>query len=336
MISQKNEGGHMSIKKVLVTGGAGFIGAQLCKRLLEKNYYVYCLDNLYSGKIENLDTIIKNPNLEFINQDICLPFDFEVDEIYNLACPASPLFYQKDPIFTLKTNVLGALNCLELAKNRQARILQTSTSEIYGDPENDVQTETYWGHVNPIGIRSCYDEGKRCAETLFFDYARTYNIDIRVARIFNTYGPYMRPDDGRVMSNFINQALAGNKITVYGDGLQTRSFCYVDDMLNGLIALMEYSEPLKSPINLGNPSPITMLTLAEVIAKLSGKSIVIEYLPLPSDDPRKRQPDITLAKKLLDWEPKTSLENGIKNTIKYYANKYFDCDSHVFSKNIKL
>jgi UDP-glucuronate decarboxylase len=312
----------VSNKKVLVAGGAGFIGANLCRKLLKEGCIVTCIDNLSTGREENLKALLSAAKFKFIKHDIIMPFDYdlEVKEIYNLACPASPVQYQKDPIQTLKSNVIGSINLLELAKSKGARILQTSTSEIYGDPECDIQKESYWGNVNPIGIRSCYDEGKRCAETLFFDYHRQYNTDIRVARIFNTYGPFMSLDDGRVVSNFINQALNDKKITVYGDGSQTRSFCFVDDMVEGLIRLMNATIADIKPVNLGNPSPIDMVSLAKNILNIMGKKLDLEYLSLPQDDPKKRNPDISLAKNLLGWMPVVSLEEGLEKTIDYFSN----------------
>lgn len=305
-------------KRVLVTGGAGFIGTHLCYKLLEKKYDVICLDNLFTGRKENIVKLLDNPYFEFIRHDVTQPFRVEVDEIYNLACPASPVYYQSDPVQTVITNVLGAINVLDLAKRTGAKILQASTSEVYGDPTVDIQSESYCGNVNPIGIRSCYDEGKRCAETLFFDYCREYGVNIRVARIFNTYGPYMRSDDGRVVSNFIMQALRDKKITIYGTGEQTRSFCFISDLIDGLILLMENGDKITTPINLGNPAPINMLYLADKISKLMNKDIKIEYLSLPLDDPKKRQPDITLAKNYLGWEPVIDLETGLTNTIEYF------------------
>lgn len=312
-------------KRVLVTGGAGFIGAHLCRKLLEKNYDVLCLDNFFTGRKENITELFQNPYFEFIRHDITQPVNVEVDEIYNLACPASPIYYQSDPVQTVKANVLGAINVLDLAKRTGAKVLQASTSEVYGDPEMNVQKESYWGNVNPIGIRSCYDEGKRCAETLFFDYFREYDVKIRVARIFNTYGPYMRPDDGRVVSNFIVQSLNNHKITLYGTGEQTRSFCFISDLVEGLIRLMERGDQVITPVNLGNPIPTSMLTLAQTISKLMHKEIDVEYLPLPQDDPKKRQPDISLAKIHLEWEPVVTLEEGLSRTINYFRSiiKYF-------------
>ncbi|MBS0185059.1 MAG: SDR family oxidoreductase [Proteobacteria bacterium] len=305
-------------ERVLVTGGAGFIGTHLCRKLLDLNYDVICLDNFFTGRKENISDLLKSPYFELVRHDVTQPFKAQVEEIYNLACPASPVYYQSDPVKTIITNVMGAINMLDLAKMNNSKILQASTSEVYGDPEIEVQHEEYWGRVNPIGIRSCYDEGKRSAETLFFDYHREYNVQIRVARIFNTYGPYMRPDDGRVVSNFIVQALRNNKLTIYGDGSQTRSFCYINDLVDGLLKLMKLGNSITTPINLGNPQPITMNCLAETIMELMGKKLEIEYKSLPQDDPKQRQPDISKAKKYLDWTPTTSLKDGLKLTIDYF------------------
>jgi UDP-glucuronate decarboxylase len=307
-------------KNVLVTGGAGFLGSHLCERLLEQGSKVLCVDNLFTGSITNISHLLKNPNFKFLNHDITIPLEAEVDEIYNLACPASPIHYQQDPVKTIQTNVIGAINMLNLATSRGAKILQSSTSEIYGDPEVHPQTETYWGRVNPIGIRSCYDEGKRCAETLFFDYRRQFSTRIKVARIFNTYGPRMHPEDGRVVSNFIIQALSNNKMTIYGTGAQTRSFCYVDDLINGLILLMDSKDEITGPVNFGNPHEISMLELAQNIASLLKSNSSLEFLPLPIDDPQQRRPDITLAKKFFKWEPKIELELGLKKTINYFKS----------------
>jgi UDP-glucuronate decarboxylase len=307
-------------KRVLVTGGAGFIGTHLCRALLDKGYEVLCLDNFFTGRKDNIMHLLKNPYFELIRHDVTQPLNFEVDEIYNLACPASPVYYQSDPVQTVRTNVLGAINVLDLAKRTGATVLQASTSEVYGDPQIDVQPESYWGNVNPIGIRSCYDEGKRCAETLFFDYHREHKVQIRVARIFNTYGPWMRADDGRVVSNFITQALNKKKITIYGQGTQTRSFCFVSDMVKGLILLMEAGDKITTPINLGNPSPISMLSLAERLSKLLGKDVDLEHKPLPQDDPKKRHPDISLAKQHLGWSPIVSLDDGLIQTIDYFKS----------------
>lgn len=305
--------------RILVTGGAGFLGSHLCERLLADNHEVICLDNYFTGRKSNIKHLVGHPNFEVMRHDVIDPFKAEVDRIYNLACPASPRHYQHNAIKTIKTSVMGAINVLGLAKRTGARVFQASTSEVYGDPEVHPQPESYWGHVNPIGIRSCYDEGKRVAETLFFDYHRQNGVDIRVVRIFNTYGPRMVPDDGRVVSNFIVQALRGEDITIYGDGSQTRSFCYVDDLIEGFVRLME-TEGVTGPVNIGNPGEFTMLELAEkVLAKVGGPS-KITFHPLPSDDPRQRQPDITLARKLLNWEPKVSLDEGLQRTIEYFAS----------------
>lgn len=303
---------------ILVTGGAGFIGSHLCERLLSEENNIICVDNFSSGSKDNILKLLENPRFELIRHDINFPLYVEVDQIYNLACQASPLHYQNDPVQTVKTNVHGSINLLGLAKRTKARILQASTSEVYGDPEVHPQPETYWGNVNPIGIRSCYDEGKRCAETLFFDYHRQYHLDIKVARIFNTYGPRMQPDDGRVVSNFIMQALNGEDITIYGDGQQSRSFCYVDDLVDGLMILMN-SEKVTGPINLGNDSEFTMLELAEKVIKLTGSSSQLIYKPLPMDDPRKRRPDLSQAKEKLGWKPSVALEEGLMKTIGYFT-----------------
>jgi UDP-glucuronate decarboxylase len=303
--------------RILITGGAGFLGSHLCERLLDEGHEVICLDNFFTGSRDNIINLLPNPRFELIRHDVIDPFKAEVDRIYNLACPASPPHYQYNAIKTIKTSVMGAINVLGLAKRTRARAFQASTSEVYGDPEVHPQSESYWGHVNPIGIRSCYDEGKRVAETLFFDYHRQNNVDVRVVRIFNTYGPRMRPDDGRVVSNFIVQALRGHNLTIYGDGSQTRSFCYVDDLIEGFVRLME-TEGISSPVNIGNPSEFTMLQLAELVVKKVGGSSKITFHPLPSDDPKQRCPDITLAKKLLGWEPKVPLEEGIDRTIAYF------------------
>ncbi|MBS0624978.1 MAG: SDR family oxidoreductase [Verrucomicrobia bacterium] len=304
-------------KKVLITGGAGFLGSHLCERLLTtENCYVYCVDNFFTGSRENVQHLLENPKFAVMQHDICQPLDLEVDEIYNLACPASPPHYQYDPIQTTKTSVLGALNLLELAQRKKCKILQASTSEVYGDPLVHPQKETYWGHVNPIGIRSCYDEGKRCAESLFFDYSRSHKIPIRVARIFNTYGPRMHPNDGRVVSNFIVQALKNEPITIYGDGTQTRSFCYVDDLIDGIVKLMNSSVP--GPINLGNPIEFQVFELAHEVLQLTGSRSPIVYKPLPSDDPKQRRPDITAAQTSLEWTPKIPLWKGLQATIAYF------------------
>ena len=305
-------------KRVLVTGGAGFLGSHLCDRLLKRGDKVICVDNLFTGHKSNISHLIKYENFELIRHDITSPLYLEVDEIYNLACPASPVHYQYDPVKTIKTAVHGAINMLGLAKRTKAKIFQASTSEIYGDPEVHPQNEAYWGKVNPIGIRSCYDEGKRCAETLFFDYSRQHNTIIKVARIFNTYGPRMHPKDGRVVSNFIMQALQNNDITIYGDGEQTRSFCFVDDLLDGIQLFMKSEDGFKGPVNLGNPIQSTILELAQKIINLTGSNSRIINEPLPMDDPKKRQPDISLAMESLNWEPKIELDDGLERTIKYF------------------
>ena len=306
--------------RILVTGGAGFLGSNLCDRLLKDGHEVVCMDNFFTGRKTNIAHQLANPNFELVRHDVTDPFKYEVDQIYNLACPASPPHYQYNPIKTTKTSVMGAINCLGLAKRVKARVFQASTSEVYGDPAVHPQPESYWGNVNPIGRRSCYDEGKRCAETLFFDYHRENKVDIRVVRIFNTYGPRMLPDDGRVVSNFIVQALKGEDITVYGDGQQTRSFCYVDDLLEGFVRMMAQTETV-GPVNLGNPGEFTMLELAEQVLKLTKSKARIVHKALPSDDPKQRQPDITLAKKYQKWEPKVPLAEGLKKTIAYFKTK---------------
>jgi UDP-glucuronate decarboxylase len=305
-------------KRILVTGGAGFLGSHLCERLLNEGNDVICLDNFFTGRRSNILHLMSNPHFEVMRHDVTFPLYVEVDEIYNLACPASPVHYQHDPVQTTKTSVHGAINLLGLAKRLGVRIFQASTSEVYGDPEVHPQREDYWGRVNPIGIRSCYDEGKRCAETLFFDYYRQHHLQIKVARIFNTYGPRMHPNDGRVVSNFIMQALQGKPITIYGDGSQSRSFCYVSELIDGFIRLMASPDDFTGPVNLGNPSEFTMLELAEKMIKLTGSSSKLEFKPLPSDDPRQRQPDISLARKELGWEPKINLEQGLVETIGYF------------------
>jgi UDP-glucuronate decarboxylase len=305
-------------KRVMVTGGAGFLGSHLIDRLLEAGHDVLCVDNLFTGTKENIAHLHSNPRFEFLRHDVTFPLFVEVDEIYNLACPASPIHYQHDPVQTTKTSVHGAINMLGLAKRTGCRILQASTSEVYGDPSVHPQTEDYWGHVNPIGIRSCYDEGKRCAETLFFDYHRQNKVAIKVARIFNTYGPRMHPADGRVVSNFIMQALRGEPITIYGEGSQTRSFCYVDDLVRGLIALMESAPEITGPTNIGNPVEFTVRELAEKVIELTGSNSRIVQEPLPQDDPQQRQPDITKAKRELGWEPTIPLEQGLVKTIDYF------------------
>jgi UDP-glucuronate decarboxylase len=304
----------------LVTGGSGFLGSHLCERLLDAGKDVICLDNFFTGTKDNIVHLLDNPHFELMRHDVTVPLYIEVDEIYNLACPASPVHYQHDPVQTTKTSVHGSINMLGLAKRVKAKILQTSTSEVYGDPKVHPQPESYWGHVNPIGMRSCYDEGKRCAETLFFDYHRQHKLRIKVARLFNTYGPRMHPNDGRVVSNFIVQALKGENITVYGDGSQTRSFCYRDDTVDGLIRLMDTDDSVTGPMNLGNPNEFTIRQLAEQVIALTGsKSVIIED-PLPSDDPKQRQPDISMAKSVLDWEPTTQLKEGLITTIAYFDN----------------
>lgn len=308
------------MSRVLVTGGAGFLGSHLCERLLAEGHDVICVDNYYTGSKQNLASVAGNPRLEIIRHDVTFPLYVEVDRIFNLACPASPIHYQRDPVQTTKTSVHGAINMLGLAKRVRARILQASTSEVYGDPEIHPQVESYWGRVNPIGIRSCYDEGKRCAETLFFDYHRQHNLEIKVMRIFNTYGPRMHPDDGRVVSNFIVQALRGDDITIYGDGSQSRSFCYVDDLIEGMVRLMESPASLTGPINIGNPGEFTILELAEKVLEMVGGKSKLRMMPLPSDDPRQRRPDITLAKEHLGWTPKLPLEAGLEKTIAYFKD----------------
>ncbi len=305
-------------RRVLVTGGSGFLGSHLCERLLGAGHDVLCVDNFYTGTKRNIAHLLADPYFELLRHDITFPLYVEVDEIYNLACPASPIHYQNDPVQTTKVNVHGAINMLGLAKRLKARILQASTSEVYGDPTVHPQPESYLGNVNPIGPRSCYDEGKRCAETLFFDYHRQHGLRIKVARIFNTYGPRMHPNDGRVMSNFILQALRGKPITVYGDGRQTRSFCYVDDMVEGLVRLMGTPEHVTGPVNLGNPQESSILDLAELVVRLTGSRSEIIFMPLPRDDPRHRRPDITLARQLLDWGPVVTLEEGVRRTIDYF------------------
>lgn len=308
-------------KRVLVTGGAGFIGSNLCKELLTRGAHVICLDNFFTGSKDNIEQLLTNPNFELVEHDIINPFDIEVDEIYNLACPASPPHYQYDPIKTLKTSVLGIMNILELAKKYNAKVLQASTSEVYGDPLQHPQSESYWGNVNPIGIRSCYDEGKRAAETFMMDYHRHANVDIRIVRIFNTYGPNMDINDGRVVSNFIVQALKGEDITIYGDGSQTRSFCYVDDLVSGMIAMMENQEGFIGPVNLGNPSEFTIKDFSKLVLDKTNSSSSLVYKELPSDDPTRRKPNITLAKEQLNWEPKINIEKGLEKTIDYFSKK---------------
>ena len=305
-------------KRVLVTGGAGFLGSHLCERLIARGHDVLCVDNFFTGTRDNVAPLLGHPHFELIRHDVTFPLYVEVDQIYNLACPASPIHYQFDPVQTTKTSVHGAINMLGLAKRTKATILQASTSEVYGDPKVHPQTEDYWGHVNPIGLRSCYDEGKRCAETLFFDYYRQHRLRIKVARIFNTYGPRMHPNDGRVVSNFIVQALSGEPITIYGEGRQTRSFCYVDDLIGGLVALMETGDDVTGPVNLGNPGEYTILELASRIIALANSSSKLVHKPLPSDDPIQRQPDIAQARAVLGWEPKVALDDGLTRTIAYF------------------
>jgi UDP-glucuronate decarboxylase len=307
------------MKKILITGGAGFLGSHLCDRMIEQGNQVLCLDSLFTGSRKNIEGLEKNSLFKFIKHDVVDPINIEeLDEIYNLACPASPVHYQHNPIHTMKTSVLGAINVLELARKTGAKVFQASTSEVYGDPSVHPQPEEYWGNVNTIGIRSCYDEGKRAAETLFFDYQRTHNLRIKVVRIFNTYGPRMAADDGRVVSNFIVQALRGEDLTVYGDGSQTRSFCYADDLVEGFIRLMNASDSVVGPINLGNPGEFTMIELAEKVLRLTGSKSKLIHMPLPQDDPKQRRPDITKAKQFLDWEPTIALEQGLERTIAYF------------------
>ncbi|TNF55636.1 SDR family oxidoreductase [bacterium] len=308
------------MKRVLITGGAGFLGSHLCKRLLGNGHEILCVDNFFTGRRSNITEFLSNPMFEVMRHDVCFPLYVEVEEIYNLACPASPIHYQFDPVQTTKTSVHGAINVLGLAKRIKAKIFQASTSEVYGDPSIHPQTEDYWGNVNPIGIRSCYDEGKRCAETLFFDYYRQHNLRVKVARIFNTYGPKMHPNDGRVVSNFILQALKGEDLTVFGDGKQTRSFCYVDDMIDAFVRLMDSPDNVTGPINLGNPHEFSILELAQMVIELTSSKSKIVFQPLPEDDPIQRQPDISFAKKVLSWKPSVPLEEGLKETINYFKN----------------
>ncbi len=305
-------------KRVLVTGGAGFLGSHLCERLLNSGYEVLCVDNFFSSTRRNITHLLDNPNMELMRHDVTFPLYVEVDEIFNLACPASPIHYQFDPVQTTKTSVIGAINMLGLAKRVKAKILQASTSEVYGDPAIHPQTEDYWGNVNPIGLRSCYDEGKRCAETLFFDYRRQHKMPVKVVRIFNTYGPRMHPNDGRVVSNFIVQALRGREITIYGEGSQTRSFCYVDDLIEAIARMMATPPDVTGPINIGNPREFTIRELAELIIEMTGAKSRLRFEPLPSDDPRQRQPDISMAKSVLKWEPKIPLREGLTKTIAYF------------------
>jgi UDP-glucuronate decarboxylase len=315
-------------QRVLVTGGAGFLGSHLCDRLLQAGHEVICVDNFYTGRRANIAHLTSHPYFEVLRHDICFPLYVEVDAIYNLACPASPIHYQFDPVQTTKTSVHGSINMLGLAKRVKAKILQASTSEVYGNPLVHPQPETYWGHVNPTGPRACYDEGKRCAETLFFDYYRQHNLRIKVARIFNTYGPKMNPNDGRVVSNFIVQALRGEDITVYGDGSQTRSFCYVDDLIEGLMALMQSADEVIGPLNLGNPVEFTMRETAEMVLRLTGSQSRLVFRPLPQDDPVQRQPDITLARNVLGWEPRVAFEDGLRETIAYFRALLQTADAH--------
>lgn len=311
---------YESRKRILVTGGAGFLGSHLIDRLMAQGHEVICADNLFTGTKRNIEHLHNNPRFEFIRHDVCNPLKLEVDEIYNLACPASPVHYQYNPVLTTKTSVMGALNMLGLAKRLRCPIFQASTSEVYGDPEVHPQREDYWGHVNPIGTRACYDEGKRCAETLFFDYHRQHGVAIKVARIFNTYGPRMHPRDGRVVSNFITQALSGEDLTIYGDGSQTRSFCYVDDLVDGFLRLMDSPPDLPGPVNLGNPNEFTIAELAEHVLKFTDAKVKVIHQPLPSDDPKQRQPDITLARTRLGWEPRIELAEGLSSTIAYFRS----------------
>lgn len=311
----------MRKKSVLVTGGGGFIGSHLCERLLGEGWDVICLDNFFTGAKRNILHLTSNPSFEVIRHDITFPLSLEVDAVFNLACPASPVHYQHDPVQTMRTSVIGAMNVLELARRLQIPVLQASTSEVYGDPLVHPQKEDYWGNVNPNGVRSCYDEGKRCAETLFFDYRRQYGLDVKVVRIFNTYGPRMRPDDGRVVSNFIVQALSGKDITVYGDGSQTRSFCYITDLVEGLVRMMASGPEVNGPVNLGNPGEFTILHLAESVIRLTGSKSGIVHKTLPSDDPTRRRPDISRAEKLLGWKPAVPLEEGLKKTIEYFKQE---------------
>ncbi|MAL91685.1 UDP-glucose 4-epimerase [Stutzerimonas frequens] len=306
------------MKRIMVTGGAGFLGSHLCERLLREGNEVLCVDNFFTGSKRNIAHLLASPYFELIRHDVTFPLYVEADEIYNLACPASPVHYQFDPVQTLKTSVHGAINMLGLAKRTKAKIFQASTSEVYGDPEVHPQPESYWGKVNPIGVRSCYDEGKRCAETLFTDYHRQHGVQIKIARIFNTYGPRMHPNDGRVVSNFIVQALRGEDITIYGEGQQTRSFCYVDDLIEGFVRLMGSPDEVKGPINLGNPGEFTMLQLAERVLALTGSSSKLVFRPLPQDDPQQRQPDISQAKAVLNWQPTVALDQGLEKTIRYF------------------
>ena len=318
MTSESSPSRVVPRKTILITGGAGFLGSHLCDRLIAEGHDVICLDNFFTGSKQNVEHLISHPRFELLRHDVTFPLYIEVDEIYNLACPASPIHYQHDPVQTTKTSVHGAINMLGLAKRLKCRVFQASTSEVYGDPSVHPQTEDYWGNVNPIGPRSCYDEGKRCAETLFFDYHRQHRLDIKVARIFNTYGPRMHPNDGRVVSNFVVQALKGEPITIYGDGSQTRAFCYVDDLIEGFVRLMASPPEVTGPINLGNPGEFTIRELAEMTIKMIGSKSTLSFLPLPQDDPKQRRPDITLAEKHLDWRPRVPLAEGLRQTIDYF------------------
>jgi UDP-glucuronate decarboxylase len=319
LVSTERSSRYSVQKRVLVTGGAGFIGSHLCARLIEQGHQVLCVDNFFTGTRNNVATLLDHPSFELIRHDVTFPLYIEVDEIYNLACPASPIHYQFDPVQTTKTSVIGAVNMLGLAKRLRVPILQASTSEVYGDPSIHPQVEGYWGNVNPIGPRSCYDEGKRCAETLFFDYHRQHNLAIKVIRIFNTYGPHMHPNDGRVVSNFIVQALKGQDITIYGDGSQTRSFCYVDDLVAGMMAMMASADHVTGPVNLGNPGEFTMIELAKLVIELTGAKSQLVFQPLPQDDPKQRQPDISVAKSTLGWDVTVPLRQGLERTIDYFA-----------------
>ncbi|HEX6859863.1 MAG TPA: UDP-glucuronic acid decarboxylase family protein [Caulobacteraceae bacterium] len=318
---------YESRKRILVTGGAGFLGSHLIDRLLDQGHEVLCVDNMYTGTKRNIDHLNGHPRFEFHRHDICFPLFVEVDEIYNLACPASPIHYQHDPVQTTKTSVIGAINMLGLAKRLRVKVFQASTSEVYGDPSISPQPESYWGNVNPVGPRSCYDEGKRCAETLFFDYRRQHNLEVKVARIFNTYGPRMHPNDGRVVSNFIVQALKGEPITIYGDGSQTRSFCYVDDLIDGFLRLMASDPDVTGPVNLGNPGEFSMIELAELILEITGSRSKLAHLPLPADDPKQRRPDNSIAQEVLGWEPKVQLREGLARTIEYFETRLSEASS---------
>lgn len=320
-------------KRILVTGGAGFLGSHLCDYLIKQGHEVFCLDNFFTGQKQNIVHLLGNPYFELIRHDITTPFMIEVDEIYNLACPASPIHYQYNGIKTIKTSVMGAINMLGLAKRIRAKVLQASTSEVYGDPQVHPQREDYWGHVNPIGPRACYDEGKRCAEALFMSYHTQNHVNIRIARIFNTYGPRMHPNDGRVVSNFITQALAGKDITIFGDGKQTRSFCYVDDLVKGMVGLMNAPDEMTSPVNLGNPVEFSMIQLAELVLKLTGSASHITFRPLPQDDPLQRKPDIGLAREKLGWNPEMPLEEGLKKTIEYFQSLINQVNTYEYSGN---